>query len=75
MPEIDLKPKIIEATARRRRPLSKPLAWGFVVACVVALGWLFWTRDEGSTASLFGATVVFSLALGLILAGIFHDVD
>lgn len=66
-------PKIIEGTARRRPPLSKPLAWAYVAIGLALLGWLYWTRT--ATPLEFVSIAFVSICLGGVLAAIFRDVD
>lgn len=75
MPEIELKPKTIEATARRRRPLSKPLAWGMVVFGCGVLVSIYWLRNEVTADNLFFGAAFLAFCIGLIIAEIFRDVD
>lgn len=75
MPEIELKPKTIEATARRRRPLSKPLAWFYVAVAVALLGWLYLSRFELSAENLFMGTAFVAIGLGVLLGALFQHID
>lgn len=67
--QIDLPP----GKYRWRRPLSLPLAWSFVGLGSLMLGWLYWNRD--SSSSQFFCVAMIAFATGLIIAGIFRDVD
>lgn len=71
MPDIDLPP----SKYRWRRPLSKPLAWGFVAVGLVMLALLFWNREAISRDNLvIGASLV-AACVGVLLGNLLKDVD
>lgn len=71
MPEIELPP----GKYRWRRPLSKPLAWTFVVLDLALLTALYWNRAALSGDNLFFGAVILAGSAGLILATLFKDID
>lgn len=67
--------KQIEGTARRVLRESKPIAAFWAAIAILILGYIFWTRDQGSTASLFGVTAMFGVGLGLCIAILLKNID
>ncbi len=69
MPE----PKIIEGKARRRPPLSKPLAFVYIALGLGMLSWAFLTPPYGLGHMLF-ATVV-AAGTAFIIAELARNLD
>jgi len=69
----DLEPKTIEGTARRRRPLSKPLALAFIVAGIGALVWAYFTRSD--SPAHFGFTVLITMGVTFLVGELLRDID
>lgn len=69
MPE----PKIIEGKARRRPPLSKPLAVLYIAIGIAMLGWIYIVRS--SSDAFFFLTVIVSMATAFIVAELMRNLD
>ena len=72
MPDIDLGPndyrKRDPKTGKWVNPMDRKMAIAGAIGCAAILAFIYWTRDEGSRASLFGAAVLFAFAGGLLFA-------
>lgn len=69
MPE----PKIIEGKARRRPPLSKPLAFVYIAGGLGMLTWAFFTRTDSAAYFFFIAGV--SAATAFVVAELMRNFD
>jgi hypothetical protein len=67
------EPKIIEGKARRRPPLSKPLAAVYIALCVGAVAWCFLTPPY-TVGHMFFA-VMMTAAGALIVAELMRNLD
>lgn len=67
------EPKIIEGKARRRPPLSKPLALVYIVLCAAMIGWMLLTPPYTLGHMLFASGMAFAGAL--ILAELIRNLD
>jgi len=69
MPE----PKIIEGKARRRPPLSKPLAFAYIALGLAMIGWMLLTPPYTIGHMLFASGMAFAVAL--IVAELMRNLD
>lgn len=53
--------------------LSRRWYRNWAIVCAVVLAATFFTRDSGSTETLFGVTAVFGISLGVFLGGWLHE--
>ncbi len=67
------EPKIIEGKARRRPPLSKPLALVYIALCGGFIAWMFLTPPY-SLGHMFGA-VMMTAAGSFIIAELARNLD
>ena len=67
------KPRIIEGKARRRPPLSKPLALVYICVGLGMLGWAFFTRSD--SAAYFFFIVVVAGCTGGLIASLLNEID
>jgi hypothetical protein len=71
---LDLEPHEYRDKGRKLSwgdPRHKGLFWVYLVGAAAILGFIFLTRDEGSTATLFGVTALFAFGAGIMFANIF----
>lgn len=72
MPDIDLGPdkyaRRDPRTGKMVREISPRRAFWFMVVAIVILGFVFWTRNDGSRESLFGITALFAAVAGVFFA-------
>lgn len=66
-------PKIIEGKARRRPPLSKPLALAYIAGGLGMLGWAFLTPPYGLGHMIFASIVAAGTAF--IIAELARNLD
>lgn len=77
MPEIDLKPDDYTVTDERGRTFRRdePIYWVIgLVVCVAALVGIFLARDQFTTGTLFGVTLVFAASSGGLVALLTKDI-
>lgn len=67
------QPKIIEGKARRRPPLSKPLALLFIVFGLGLLTWAFFNRTDGPETFFFVALI--AAGTGGLIASLLNEID
>jgi peptidoglycan/LPS O-acetylase OafA/YrhL len=67
------EPKIIEGKARRRPPLSKPLALIYIAIGIAMLVWVYFVKD-GSDPYFF-LTIIVSVATAFIVAELMRNLD
>lgn len=68
MPDLDLEPheyRDRSGTNRAAMVGHKRFARGYFFFCLVALTFIFFTRDAGTSATTFGLTVMFSFIAGV----------
>ncbi len=68
-----LEPKIIEGKARRRPPLSKPLALIYIAGGIGMLTWAYFTRTDSPAYFFFIAGV--AAATGGLIASLLNEID
>lgn len=67
------EPKIIEGKARRRPPLSKPLAFAYIAVGLGMLTWAYFTRSNSD--AYFFLIVIVTAATTLIVAELMRNLD